>query len=139
MKTNYLIISLVFSFFLLMNFSLLQTDNGLKRKWQLVEFQKFTKEELTKNNAYIDLTKIEKGGNAKMGCNYIFFNVKVKKSQKIAISNVGSTAMYCENMALEAEFSNFLPSVNEYKITGHYLILKNTKGETMKFIAEDWD
>lgn len=123
-----------------MSFLLQQNQKSLKQKWLLIEFQKFTKEELIKKKAYMDLTRIEKGGNAKMGCNYIFFEVKMKKNEKIRFSEIGNTMMYCEgNMILEREFSNFLPSVVSYHINGHYLILKNSKGETMKFIVEDWD
>lgn len=140
MKPKFLIISLFSFLFFITNSSFQQTNVGLKKKWLLIEFQKFTKSELTQKKAYMDLKRIEKGGTAKMGCNTIFFDVKPKKNKKIAFSGLGSTMMYCDgNMILEQEFSNFLPSVNQYQISGHFLILKNSKGETMKFIAEDWD
>lgn len=109
------------------------------RKWMLVEFQDFTKENLIKNKAFIDLTKKENGG-AKMGCNNMFFSYKMKNSHQIEFSQVGSTMMYCDgNMKLEENFGKILPTMNHYEIKGHFLILKNDKGEKMKFVAEDWD
>ncbi len=109
------------------------------RKWMLVEFQGFTKENLIKNKAYIDLTDKENGG-AKMGCNGMFFTYKVKSQNKIEFSQIGSTMMYCDgNMDLEQKFGQFLPTMTHYEVIGHFLTLKNNKGETMKFVVEDWD
>lgn len=139
MKSKFFILSL-FSALLMMSFTLQKSQDNLKRKWMLVEFQGFSKEELMKKNAFIDLTNYEKGGGAKMGCNSMFFNVKTKNNQKIEFSQIGSTMMYCEgNMKLEEEFGKRLPTITKYQFKGHFLTLKNKKGETMKFIAEDWD
>lgn len=105
----------------------------------LVEFQGFTKENLVKNKAYLDLTDKE-NGSANMGCNGMFFTFKVKKANKIEFSQIGSTKMYCDgNMDLEQKFGQILPTISEYSIQGHFLTLKNNKGETMKFVPEDWD
>lgn len=114
--------------------------SSLKRKWMLIEFQGFTKEELIQKKAYLDLTHLEKGGGAKMGCNSIFFSVKLKNNHRIKFSGVGSTMMYCDgNMKLEENFGKLLPTITKYQVKGHFLTLKNKNGQTMKFVAEDWD
>lgn len=124
----------------MMSFAPQKEVSSLKRKWILVEFQGFTKEELMQKKAYLDLTHLDKGGGAKMGCNSIFFSVKLKNNHRINFSGVGSTMMYCDgNMKLEENFGKLLPTITKYQVKGHFLTLKNKNGQTMKFVAEDWD
>ena len=124
----------------MMSFAPQKEVSSLKRKWMLVEFQGFTKEELIQKKAYLDLTHLDKGGGAKMGCNSIFFSVKLKNNHRINFSGVGSTMMYCDgNVKLEENFGKLLPTITKYQVKGHFLTLKNKNGETMKFVAEDWD
>ena len=140
MKTRFFIISLLSSSFFMMSFAPQKEVSSLKRKWMLVEFQGFTKEELIQKKAYLDLTHLDKGGGAKMGCNSIFFSVKLKNNHRIHFSGVGSTMMYCDgNMKLEENFGKLLPTITKYQVKGHFLTLKNKNGQTMKFVAEDWD
>lgn len=140
MKTRFFIISLLSISFFMMSFAPQKKVSSLKRKWMLVEFQGFTKEELIQKKAYLDLTHLEKGGGAKMGCNSIFFSVKLKNNHRIHFSGVGSTMMYCDgNMKLEENFGKLLPTITKYQVKGHFLTLKNKNGQTMKFVAEDWD
>ena len=124
----------------MMSFAPQKEVSSLKRKWMLIEFQGFTKEELIQKKAYLDLTHLERGGGAKMGCNSIFFSVKLKNNHKINFSGVGSTMMYCDgNVKLEENFGKLLPTITKYQVKGHFLTLKNKNGQTMKFVAEDWD
>lgn len=124
----------------MMSFAPQKEVSSLKRKWMLIEFQGFTKEELMQKKAYLDLTHLEKGGGAKMGCNSIFFSVKLKNNHRINFSGVGSTMMYCDgNVKLEENFGKLLPTITKYQVKGHFLTLKNKNGQTMKFVAEDWD
>ena len=140
MKTRFFIISLLSISFFLMSFAPQKEISSLKRKWMLIEFQGFTKEELIEKKAYLDLTQLEKGGGAKMGCNSIFFSVKLKNNHRIHFSGVGSTMMYCDgNMKLEENFGKLLPTITKYQVKGHFFTLKNKNGQTMKFVAEDWD
>ena len=140
MKTRFFIISLLSISFFMMSFAPQKEISSLKRKWMLVEFQGFTKEELMQKKAYLDLTHLEKGGGAKMGCNSIFFSIKLKNNHRIHFSGVGSTMMYCDgNMKLEENFGKLLPTITKYQVKGHFLTLKNKNGQTMKFVAEDWD
>ena len=140
MKTRFFIISLLSISFFMMSFAPQKEVSSLKRKWMLVEFQGFTKEELIQKKAYLDLTHLDKGGGAKMGCNSIFFSVKLKNNHRIHFSGVGSTMMYCDgNVKLEENFGKLLPTITKYQVKGHFLTLKNKNGQTMKFVAEDWD
>jgi heat shock protein HslJ len=42
-------------------------------------------------------------------------------------------------MKLEQDFGELLPTMKNYEVKGHFLTLKNDNGQTMKFVAEDWD
>lgn len=131
---------LIINFIFYDEFCSTEKVSSLKRKWMLVELQGFTKEELIQKKAYLDLTHLERGGGAKMGCNSIFFSVKLKNNHKINFSGVGSTMMYCDgNVKLEENFGKLLPTITKYQVKGHFLTLKNKNGQTMKFVAEDWD
>ena len=124
----------------MMSFAPQKEVSSLKRKWMLVEFQGFTKEELIQKKAYLDLTHLEEGGGAKMGCNSIFFSVKLKNNHRINFSGVGSTMMYCDgNVKLEENFGKLLPTITKYQVKGHFFFFLNKNGQTMKFVAEDWD
>ncbi|RKE89544.1 META domain-containing protein [Epilithonimonas arachidiradicis] len=117
------------------------TMENIHRKWMLVEYKDFTKDELVKLEANMDLMKKAEAPNrytAKMGCNGMFFTAEFNQG-KAKFSGVGSTMMYCEGrMKLEELFGKDLPKMNQYKIDGHFLTL--TDGTTsMKFVAADWD
>lgn len=115
---------------------------NLHKKWMLVEYKDFTKEELVKLEANIDLTKNAESPNrytAKMGCNGMFFTAEFKNG-KAKFSEVGSTMMYCDGrMKLEELFGKEFPTLNQYKVEGHFLALSNENGGRMKFVAADWD
>jgi heat shock protein HslJ len=115
----------------------------LQREWMLVSFGNYSKENLIKNNAKIDLTStIQNGkikGGAFMGCNKMFFTSEFKKSGKVEILGIGSTLMACQNMKLEDDFSKSFKNMSMYKIEGHFLTLTDNLGNSMKFIAADWD
>lgn len=115
---------------------------NLHKKWMLVEYKDFTKEELVKLEANIDLTKNSEMPNrytAKMGCNGMFFTAEFNKG-KAKLSGVGSTMMYCDGrMKLEELFGKDLPTITQYKIEAHFLTLSNEKDDRMKFVAADWD
>ncbi len=115
---------------------------NINRKWMLVEYKDFAKAELTKLEANMDLTKNSDAPNrytAKMGCNGMFFTAEFNQ-RKTKFSGVGSTMMYCDGrMKLEELFGKELPTMNQYKIEGHFLTLTNENGSKMKFVAADWD
>ncbi|MGK6342449.1 META domain-containing protein [Chryseobacterium sp. DT-3] len=123
--------------------SIPEKNPSLQRQWMLVSFDKFSKEELVKNEAEIKLTGImEKGkikGSANMGCNSMFFTSEFKTNGKVKISGVGSTLKACQNMELENAFIQKFDKMSNYSVEGHFLTLSDNNGNSMKFIAADWD
>lgn len=113
------------------------SNQNINRVWMLVSFKNYTKEDLVKKNAYLDLTNPERAA-AKMGCNNLSFAVKVEKD-KIHFSEGIATKMYCQDMNLENDFSKEITTITNFKVEGHKLILTASKGEKMEFIAQDWD
>lgn len=114
----------------------------LQREWMLVSFQNFPKEKLIDYQAKMNLIPSENPNqfSAKMGCNNLFFTSKIINGSKIEFSQVGSTMMFCQDkMDLESAFGKALPSMNFYRIEGHYLTLSDQNGDEMKFVAADWD
>ncbi|PIF43675.1 heat shock protein HslJ [Chryseobacterium sp. 52] len=120
-----------------------EKNPGLQRQWMLISFGQFSKEELIKNKAEINLTGImEKGkirGGAHMGCNSMFFISEFKSEGKVKISGLGSTMKACENMELETAFSQSFDKMTNYSIEGHFLTLSDDRGNSMKLVAADWD
>lgn len=113
--------------------------NALKRTWYLTEMQGFTREQLTAIKAELDLRQLPKA-SAYMGCNRLMLNADAQNDGKIQFGSVAATRMYCENeMHAEKQFSQTIPSFNQYHVEGHQLILRNPQGQTMRFVAQDWD
>ncbi|MCT2408586.1 META domain-containing protein [Chryseobacterium antibioticum] len=120
-----------------------EKNPNLQRQWMLISFGNFSKQELIKNKAEVNLTGVmEKGrikGRASMGCNNIFFNSEFKSGGKVKISGVGSTLKVCQNMELETAFGQKFDKMTNYSIEGHFLTLSDDNGNSMKFVAADWD
>jgi len=118
-------------------------NQHIQRQWMLVSFDQFTKEQLMKNKAEISLTAEKKNGKIRgtafMGCNRMFFNSEFKSKNKVIISGVGSTLMACNEMELETKFVKSFETMTHYQIEGHFLTLSDEKGNSMKFLAADWD
>lgn len=123
--------------------AVLEKNPALQRQWMLVSFDQFSKAELIRNKAGINLTDtMEKGkikGSAHMGCNSIFFTSEFKNGGKVKISGVGSTLKACQNMELETAFTRKFDKMTRYSIEGHFLTLSDDSGNAMKFVAADWD
>lgn len=116
---------------------------ALQRQWMLVSFDGFSKEQLIANKAEMNLTasmvdnKIQ--GNAYMGCNQMSFVSEFKKGGKVKISKGVSTMKACQDMSLETSFQKKIETMTKYSIEGHFLTLSDDHGNTMKFVAADWD
>lgn len=115
----------------------------IHREWMLVSFGTYSKEELIKNKAAINLTAPENNGKiqggAFMGCNRMFFTAEFGNRNRLSVSEVGGTMMACNNLQLETSFAARFKKMNHYRVEGHYLILSDENGDSMKFIAADWD
>lgn len=133
----------IFVFFLLIMLYSCNTNKkmetqNIKRVWLLIEFQNYSKDYLIEKKAHLDLTQKE-NATANMGCNTLGFPYKILNSNEMQFENGFATKMACEDMKLEYEFSQFLPTMKKYSIDGHKLTLTSKEGIKMVFIAQDWD
>ena len=129
---------------LIFNCSTVQVkDPHIQREWMLISFGDFTKNELIKNKAEINLTANQENGkirgSAFMGCNNMSFSSEFKNNGKVKISGVGSTMKACQNMDLETKFLKSFQNMTKYSVEGHFLTLSDNEGNSMKFVAADWD
>ncbi|PUB35865.1 heat shock protein HslJ [Elizabethkingia sp. YR214] len=116
---------------------------NLKRQWMLVSMKEFSKDELIHAKASVDLTTREAGAigySAFMGCNNLRFQLNEVNGNRLSVSGVSGTKMFCPNhLDLENQFIALFPTMKFYNVEGHFLTLRNRDGEEMKFVAADWD
>lgn len=120
-----------------------EISTNLKRQWMLVSMKEFSKDELIHAKASVDLTTKEPGTvgySAFMGCNNLRFQLNELNGNKLSVSGVSGTKMFCPNhLDLENQFMALFPTMKFYSVEGHFLTLRNRDGEEMKFVAADWD
>lgn len=112
--------------------------NPIHRKWMMIEYGKYKKEELIARNAFMDLSQID-NENCNMGCNTIHIAYKLMPKSKFEIKNLTATEKACDKSNLEVNFIKDIRKINQYKIEGHKLILTGKDKLKMVFIAQDWD
>lgn len=116
---------------------------SLQRQWMLVSLDGFSKDQLIANKAEMNLTanivdgKIQ--ASAYMGCNQMSFVTEFKKGGKVKISKGVSTMKACQDMNLETSFQEKIETMTKYSVEGHFLTLTDDNGNSMKFVAADWD
>ena len=102
----------------------------------------FTRTQLQAAKAQTDWRNLPQAG-AHMGCNRIGYNVALRDSaaqwHSLSIGNVFSTRMACQDMQLENAFGRLIATMQQAKVQGHRLTLRNAAGQTMEFVAADWD
>ncbi len=141
---------ILFPFFAMLFFGLVlncssvpEKNPYLQRQWMLVSFDGFSKDQLIAHKAEINLTgKMEKGkiyGSAYMGCNQMSFTSEFKKGGTVKISQGVSTLKACQDMNLETSFQKKFETMSKYTVEGHFLTLSDDHGNSMKFVAADWD
>lgn len=118
-------------------------DPFLQRQWMLVSFDGFSKDQLIANKAEMNLTANKVKGKIQasvyMGCNGMSFVSEFKKGGKVSISKGVSTMKACQDMNLESSFQKKIETMTHYSIEGHFLTLSDNHGNSMKFVAADWD
>lgn len=110
----------------------------LTRKWMMVGYKSYSREELINKNAFIDLSQGEQI-SCNMGCNTISLKLLKTDVSKLKFENGISTQMACEKMDLEMSFLNDITKITNYQIEGHRLTLSGNENLKMEFIAQDWD
>jgi len=118
-------------------------DPFLQRQWMLISFDGFSKDQLIAHNAEMNLTANRVKGKIQasvyMGCNRMSFISEFKKGGKVNISKGVSTMKACQDMNLETSFEKKIETMTNYSVEGHFLTLSDDHGNTMKFVAADWD
>ena len=112
-------------------------SENLHRKWMLVSYKNYTKDDLIKKEAFLDMTNKERA-SSKMGCNSMSFGYSVTGNAITFTQGMG-TKMFCQDMNLENDFLNDLPKMITIVIEGHKMTLNGKDNEKMEFIAQDWD
>ncbi|HBD25984.1 MAG TPA: hypothetical protein DC020_04060 [Flavobacterium sp.] len=112
-------------------------SENLHRKWMLVSYKNYTKDDLIKKEAFLDMTNKERA-SSKMGCNSMSFGYSVTGNAITFTQGMG-TKMFCQDMNLETDFLNDLPKMITIVIEGHKMTLNGKDNEKMEFIAQDWD
>jgi heat shock protein HslJ len=116
---------------------------ALQRQWMLVSLDGFSKDQLIANKAEMNLTANMVDGkiqtSAYMGCNQMSFVTEFKSNGSVKISKGISTMKACRDMALETSFQKKIEMMTKYSVEGHFLTLNDDKGNSMKFVAADWD
>ncbi|NIF05702.1 META domain-containing protein [Chryseobacterium sp. Tr-659] len=109
----------------------------------LVAFDGFSKDQLVAHKAEMNLTERIVDGkiqaSAYMGCNRMSFTTEFKKGGKVKISQGASTMKACQDMNLETSFQKKIETMTKYTVEGHFLTLSDEQGNSMKFVAADWD
>ncbi len=129
---------------IVLNCSAISDKNpALQRQWMLISFNGFSKDKLVAHQAEINLSgRMENGkiqGSAYMGCNRMSFTAELKKGGKVKISKGVSTTKACQDMELETSFQKLFDTMTHYAVEGHFLTLSDENGNSMKFVAADWD
>ncbi|MEN5309206.1 META domain-containing protein [Chryseobacterium cucumeris] len=118
-------------------------DPFLQRQWMLISFDGFSKDQLIANKAEMNLTANRVKGKIQasvyMGCNRMSFASEFKKEGKVKFSKGISTMKACQDMNLENSFQKKIETMTHYSIEGHFLTLTDDHGNTIKFVAADWD
>lgn len=115
-----------------------ETNQHIHRKWMLIEFEDFQKQQLIAKNCFLDLTNAI-NANAYMGCNTLGFVYTYNNKGKFEFKESRTTHMYCEDHAIESQFLNEVNTISSYKIEGHKLFLTTKSNKKLIFVAEDWD
>lgn len=108
------------------------------RQWMLIQYKDYKKPYLIEKKAAITISK-DQSANIYMGCNNAGAQIKIKGDNQIQFLNIMSTEMACEDMNLESDIFMTLSAVGNYKLEGHYLYLYTKNGDSLKFVASDWD
>ena len=111
---------------------------NINRVWMLIEYKEFKKSYFVAKKAFLDLTNKD-NASANMGCIALALKFSIKKNNSITFSHKIPVKMKCQDMKLDIDFSKSITSITSFSINAHKLILTSNNGETMVFVAQDWD
>lgn len=112
----------------------------VQRHFMLVQMPGFTRDQLVDARAEIDLTLLPNSGIYIYGdTTYVPVKIKTAKQIRFLVSNKEVKTHDCKGDAIKAALIKLLPTINRYKIDGHFILLYSDKKLLIKAIAEDWD
>lgn len=110
----------------------------IARQWMLVQFKDYKKDYLIEKKAAITISQ-DNSASIYMGSNNGGCKIELKGKDQVRFVNIMSTLMACEDMKLETDIQLILPTIETYKLEGHFLYLYTKSGDSIKFVAADWD
>ena len=115
----------------------------IHREWLLISYNGTARHELTAKPARIDLSQKSEGklqkGVAELGCSRIQFTYKPDGDGNFRIRSFEEFPSSCENNDREKAMIRTLSQSRKFMLTGHYILLTDADGNTLKCIAADWD
>ncbi|WP_018675195.1 hypothetical protein [Riemerella columbina] len=111
-----------------------------QKKWMLVEFQGYKKQDLMAHQAYLNMSPTMTNPHQyfiSIDGKKHYFRIEFLNGKKVSIIPLGIPKS--ANSKLEQQWVELLPTLNRYKIKGHFLTLYHPNGKTIKLVAEDWD
>lgn len=110
----------------------------LKRVWMITEFPHIPRERLVQLQARLDLTQLPHA-TAHLGCHDFAFRVQMEQGA-FRIHALAPTEPVCDHdTEWLAQFNQFIRHAQSYQVQGHFLTLTTSHGETVRFVAQDWD
>lgn len=85
---------------------------------------------------YIELNPRDSSIMGFTGCNRLTGNIEADENDKLEITNLGSTRMYCDGVP-ESEFMDALTKTNRYKREGLQLFLMQNEKIVLRFKKVD--
>ena len=112
--------------------------NILEKYWKLVELngQAVSTDSTFRKDPHIIFKQSDSRITGNGGCNTIGGTYTVRGQNRLAVSNLFSTKMFCQNMDLETQFLTMLQSAESFNLNGDSLSLRNGQNNgDAKFVA----
>lgn len=114
-------------------------DAMLKRVWMVTEFRTVPHEQLIQLQARLNLTQLP-DAMMQLGCHDFAFRAQMNQGQiRIHALAPADESICNHDTELATQFNQFIRQAQFYRVEGHFLTLTANNGETMRFVAQDWD
>lgn len=111
----------------------------MTRVWMLTELDSIARPAMVAAAAQMDWTQLPQV-KIHIGCQHYTWYVRTTHGRLSSSGIPEHSANLCPAQTSWAPlFTTRLSRMTHYRIEGHRLILSNTRGETIHFVAADWD
>ena len=110
----------------------------LEKYWKLVDLngEKVATDSTFKKEAHIIFKEADNRITGNGGCNTIGGVYSIRGQNKLSVSNLFSTKMFCQNMDLETAFLALLQSAESFNLRGDSLLINSAQSPgAAKFVA----